>query len=137
MTTEKGPAPRPQRAPELVGEAAEHRDVSGLSDRGVAIMALDVALRTSIAIRRLTDKFTVFLRTRDEDQVILLKELPALGGRVAALESARREGLPSVRPEASSWHDWDESLTKAAAVLSQRVKDPHDRLDSVRAREIA
>lgn len=117
--------PRPVKsAPEWVGEADHRRDVASLSDRGVAVMALNVALQ-------LLNEFLSFRKGYDDDKTILLQELPNHEKRLSALEvGPHREEVPSS-------HEWNELLVKAGEELSKRVRDPHDRLDSTRAREIA
>ncbi len=156
-TEHRDPQRSASRAPEWVGEAGTRRDVAALSDRGVAVSALDVALRTADSLRKHADEFREFRRSYEDAKTILLRELPGHEQRVTALEKREttrwrdgerddeqsrgdaRDGerLPSMRHEMPSSHEWDEMLVKAGTVLSQRVKDPRDRLDSNRARAIA
>jgi hypothetical protein len=130
-----------ERAPEWVGEGDARRDVASMNDRGVAIAALDAVLRLSVSLKRHSDEFREFLTGYEEEKVSLLRELPDHEKRINALEGKPR-GQPNretgdYRGEMPSSHEWDEMLVKAGALLSQRVKDPRDRLDSNRAKEIA
>ena len=127
------------RAPEWVGEDDSRRDISSLSDRAVAVAALDVVLRLSSGLKRHSDEFRIFLKGYDNDRAMIMKDLSAHDRRITALEHANSQipSVPPMRDPESSWHDWDEALATARAELSRRVKDPKDRLDSIRAREIA
>jgi hypothetical protein len=53
--------------------------------------------------------------------------------RLEALEAAR----DTFRAEAPSHHDWTAQLQEMDRILAARVRDPHDRLTSDRARAIA
>jgi hypothetical protein len=154
--------PKVMRAPEWVGDGDARRDVSMLTDRGLALMGLDLAMRTSSSLKVHSDKFLEFLSGWEKTQLILLQELPDHERRITAIEAARlraaghviEEGprsearpLPQ-RPEAfrddktrddlrQSSHEWDAILTRASADLTRRVKDPRDKMDSNRARTIA
>jgi hypothetical protein len=61
--------------------------------------------------------------------------------RIERLEKARTpsgsELVPFAEKEEPSFHEWNDLLAKAGAALSQRVKDPKDRMDSLRAAAIA
>jgi hypothetical protein len=128
-------------APEWVGDGEGRRDVSGLSDRGIAVAALDAVLRVSDSLKRHSTAFLEFGARYEEQEVALLTELPDHEQRIAALErkESRRQDSerPGARAERSSHHDWDPLLVEAGAMLAQRVKDPRDRMDSERARAIA
>jgi len=115
-------------SPEWVGEGDSRRDVSKLADRGVSIMALDVVLRVSNALKTHSNEFVTL-------QTTLLRTISDHEKRIADLERARDMG--PYREESPSYHDWNELLTKAGSELSRRVKDPRDSLNSDRAREIA
>jgi hypothetical protein len=147
----QGQAPRPpSRIPEWIGDETSRQDVAAVSDRGVAVKALDSLLRTGTALKRHSDEFRAFRKEYTDDKAVLMKELADYGRRVAVLEMSQPNDPPgdhstdrppaheaSYRAEAQSSHEWDELLHKAGTVLSQRVKDPRDRLDSNRARQIA
>jgi hypothetical protein len=138
MTSDPRTPPRPVRAPEWVGEGGMHQDVSKLSDRGIATLALDLTIKLTLALKRLTDEFTAQRRTADDEKTILLADLSDQNRRIKELEvMASPRERHAYRDEAISSHEWNKALEEAGAVLSQRVKDPHDRLDSARAREIA
>jgi hypothetical protein len=134
--------PRPARTPEWVGEGDLRQDVSSMTDRALLIKAIDEALHLRQELGR------------------MVYTLDQLGHRVAVLESARpaplvaslvplaesgpteRPPLPpplpiEVRDREHSSHEWDALFVQAGQVLSERVKDPRDRLDSKRARAIA
>lgn len=123
--------------PQWVGEGDYRQDVSGLSDRGIAIKSLDVALRMAAAVQHCANQIERFRKEYTDDKALILRELPEIPAhrqRIAALERRAEQGAFDAR---QSSHDWNELLTNAGSVLSQRVKDPRDRLDSNRAREIA
>lgn len=126
-------------APEWVGEGEGRRDVSSMNDRGIAVAALDVAVRLTGALKRHSSAFLQFASRYEEQEVALLTELPNHEQRIAALERKenRRQDSEHPRAERSSQHDWDPLLVEAGAMLAQRVKDPRDRMDSDRARAIA
>ena len=134
-------------APEWVGEGDSRKDISIMGDRGIAVMALDAVLRLSDTIKRHSDEFREFLNSDAKTKMILLQEIPNHAARITALEVAMQESryksamIPVIaeeeREERPSKHEWDEILVKAGEELSRRVKDPKDRIDSIRARQIA
>ena len=134
-------------APEWVGEGDSRKDISIMGDRGIAVMALDAVLRLSDTIKRHSDEFREFLDSDAKTKMILLQEIPNHAARITALEVAMQESryksamIPVIaeeeREERPSKHEWDEILAKAGEELSKRVKDPKDRIDSIRARQIA
>jgi hypothetical protein len=125
MTAEN---PKGTKTPEWVGEGDARRDVSSLPDRGVSIMALDVVLRVSNALKTHSNEFVAL-------QATLLRTISDHEKRITDLERAQEMG--PYREETPSYHDWNELLAKAGTQLSRRVKDPRDSLNSERAREIA
>lgn len=139
-------------SPQWVGDGDSRRNVAALDDRGIALAALDAVLRASDSLKRHSDEFRLFRKLYEDDKIVLLKTLSNHEKRITALEhrgdaASAAPVIPPDRPtvperlsqeaEESSWHEWDADFIKAAAELSRRVKDPKDRLDSVRAREIA
>lgn len=125
-------APRPVKAaPEWVGDSEEHRDISLMSDRAIAVASFDAVLKLSSALRHNVSAQIKFQHEWEEQMVSLLRELPNHERRIRELE------LGPMREEIPSSHEWNEELRNAGVILSQRVKDPKDRLDSQRAREIA
>jgi hypothetical protein len=124
----QGPPPLPTRVPEWVGPDENRRDVSTMSDRAVAVTSLDLVTRLTGTMVKYVDRFEAFARGWEEEKVALLRELPEHARRLDALE--RREPLQSS-------HDWKTLMSEAGDALSKRVKDPRDRLDSDRARQIA
>jgi hypothetical protein len=137
--------PRVARAPEWVGEGDDRRDVASLTDRHLAIMGVDLCLRLVGTLRTHTTAFLAFQNDFDAVRLVLLKELPGHERRITSLEASRLRAaghnippLPEEEPaREASHHEWDRILTRASADLTRRVKDPRDRLDSDRAREIA
>ena len=133
------------RAPEWVGEGDSRRDASALTDRGIALAALDAVLRLTNLFKTHSDAFRAFKQEYEEDKIQIMSDLVNHDRRIAALEVGRTSHpghAPRVlshedNPEPSSWHDYDQAIMDARAELARRVKDPKDRLDSIRAREIA
>jgi hypothetical protein len=97
------------------------------------------------------------MRRHNERVEVVSAEVVVLGaavrhvtGRVSALEmklaneaSVRMVAagapppLPSMRPEATSWHDYDNDWELARKLLHEKVKDPSSPITSIRAREIS
>jgi hypothetical protein len=75
------------KRPEWVGEGEGRRDVSHLTDRGVATMALDVVLHLGTLVKTHSDKLREFLDGQAKTQLILLNELPSYAKRLDALET--------------------------------------------------
>ncbi len=133
------------RAPEWVGEGDARRDASAMNERAIALAALDAVLRLTNLLKTHSDAFREFKQEYEDDKIKIMTDLVNHDRRIAALEVGRpsRPGhAPRVlshedEPEPSSWHDYDQAIMDARAELSRRVKDPKDRLDSIRAREIA
>lgn len=132
--------PRPPKPPQWVGDGTTRRNVADMTDRAVAILALDTALRQE-------NQESTYA------QGAHLKAHADLENRLAALEKGRgHAAIPppaeeihvSVAPPArdsesprDSSHEFDEQMLAAARTLYERAKDPKDRLDSIRARQIA
>lgn len=115
------PAPgKPPRLPQYVGDGDSRQDVAGLTDRAVAIKGLDLALR----LKETGQKSAT-------TEAALQVTIADLEKRLSEVENVSRDGAFQSR------HEWDEMLVAAGHELSKRVKDPRDRLDSSRAREIA
>ena len=146
-----------QRAPEWVGDDDVAVDVARVSDRQVAIMALDKILRLTRAVGRLSDRLEDYLNAEIKSKEILLRELPDHGRRIVALEvhveHARAQALQAsqppkpadkqsavdddeMQPEESSYHNVHEMMAEAGDILYRRMKDPRDRMDSDRVRQI-
>jgi hypothetical protein len=126
MTAERNPPSTVTRAPEWVGEGDRRRDVSHMSDRALLIEALNIIEHQTHALQVHSSAFIDF-------QAAFLREIPELTARVDELEIRMAGGAV----ERQSSHEWDRMLIEAGQRLSQRVKDPQDRLDSNRARSIA
>ena len=99
-----------------------------MSDRAIAVKGLDLVTRAVVSLGHHTNAFNEFVKRWDEEKILLLKEIPDHARRIAALEG---------REKFQSSHDWTELMSEAGDALSKRVKDPRDRLDSDRARQIA
>jgi len=110
MTAERPPPARIGRDAEWVGPEGSREDVSSKGDR-------DVLLRTL---------HEVLCLQHDLGKVV--GELGDHGARITSLEA---------RPKEDSSHDWTEMLKAAGDQLSERVKDPGDKMSSDRARQIA
>lgn len=142
------------RAPEFVGDGDDRIDVANFSDRAVSIMSFDMAVKGRSALRTFQAKFQEFLDGWAVANEILMRELPEYKRRIEALETRvyvtpmplpgapiptvpAAPPVPSIPAERESHHDWDDILQQAARTITERVKDPKDRLDSKRARAIA
>jgi hypothetical protein len=136
----QGIPPQPKStAREWVDDGVDRHDVSGMPDRTIAIRALDASVRTFNLVKLHSNEFLMFRREYESDKIILVREIPNLARRISRLEDQTQPSIrpPSYRPAQQSSHEWDEMLVKAGHQLSERVRDPRDRLDSNRAREIA
>lgn len=117
------PPGRPARIPILVAAGTPlQRNVAEVDTRTLAVQAMDQALRNAAAIEEMSASRAV----------TLAPPAPAAEGQPAA-----PEGLPPMRPPASSVHEWSPMLAEADRILAERMRDPKDRMDSMRARAIA
>jgi hypothetical protein len=130
MTGGLPPRPRPPTLPQIVGEGESRIDVAKLTDRGIAVKALDLILRMQHAMQVHASEFLSFRKDATDDKAVLLKQIDDYERRISCLEGRPREA-------AASSHEWNELLTTAGNELSRRVKDTRDGLDSNRARAIA
>lgn len=124
------PRPRPPTMPQYVGDGDYRFDAAKLTDRGIAIKALDLILRLQHAMQVHSSEFISFKRSVEEESASTLKMATEYEYRLSALEGRPREPL-------ASSHEWDELLAVAGHELSKRVKNQRDPLDSDRARQIA
>jgi hypothetical protein len=132
------PRPTPIRPTgEIVGPEGAQEDVSSLTERAIMVRAYNVVLKVGQDVRMIRAGFSLEL-DGIKDRLGVLEGTRAAKGQV----SLGAPPLPKLdddddETKEPSIHDWNQILAEAGHELSAKVKDPHNKFDSGRARAIA
>ena len=147
------PPPPPPRHPlrpagEVVGPESNREDISHFTDRAIAVRALDIMLHVNEYVRALSAGFRLELDDVQERLAILEGKAPPRRRQPGHVPTPPRPTPPTASPAPldddddddppePSIHDWDRILSSAGRNLTDLVKNPHNKIDSDRARVIA